>query len=190
MRGKKPLSENEVKSLRKLLEENPLHSLLLNIGVDTMLRGSDLLNLKVSDLVTESGKVKPEIRVRMMKTKKNTLLIPLSPNSIKVIKKHIVGNNPDDFVFRSSFSPFTKKPLSIFQYSRIVKKWMTMLGKENVSEYSTHSIRKTKSSVIYQKTQNVEIVRRLLCHSNSSATVNYLGIEDSDALDVARTINV
>ena len=65
-----------------------------------------------------------------------------------------------------------------------------MLGKENVSEYSTHSIRKTKSSVIYQKTQNVEIVRRLLCHSNSSSTVNYLGIEDSDALDVARTINV
>ena len=65
-----------------------------------------------------------------------------------------------------------------------------MLGKENISEYSTHSIRKTKSSVIYQKTQNVEIVRRLLCHSNSSATVNYLGIEDSDALDVARTINV
>ena len=40
------------------------------------------------------------------------------------------------------------------------------------------------------KTQNVEIVRRLLCHSNSSATVNYLGIEDSDALEVARTINV
>ena len=190
MRGKKPLSENEVKSLRKLLEEKPLHSLLLNIGVDTMLRGSDLLNLKVSDLVTESGKVKTELRVKMMKTKKNTLLIPLSPNSIKVIKKHIVGNNPDDFVFRSSFSPFTKKPLSIFQYSRIVKKWMTMLGKENVSVYSTHSIRKTKSSVIYQKTQNVEIVRRLLCHSNSSATVNYLGIEDSDALDVARTINV
>ena len=65
-----------------------------------------------------------------------------------------------------------------------------MLGKEDISEYSTHSIRKTKSSVIYQKTQNVEIVRRLLCHSNSSATVNYLGIEDSDALDVARTINV
>ena len=55
---------------------------------------------------------------------------------------------------------------------------------------NSHYIRKTKSSVIYQKTQNVEIVRRLLCHSNSSATVNYLGIEDSDALDVARTINV
>lgn len=114
MRGKKPLSSNEVKSLRKLLEEKPLHSLLLNIGVDTMLRGSDLLNLKVSDLVTESGKVKTELRVKMMKTKKNTLLIPLSPNSIKVIKKHIVGNNPDDFVFRSSFFPLYKEtPLNL-----------------------------------------------------------------------------
>ena len=190
MRGKKPLTENEVKSLRKLLEDNPLHSLLLNIGVDTMLRGNDLLHLVTSDLVHDSGKVKTEIRVKMMKTKKNTLLIPLSPNSIKVIKKHIVGNNPDDFVFRSSFSPFTKKPLSIFQYSRIVKKWMTMLGKEDISEYSTHSIRKTKSSIIYNKTQNVEVVRRLLSHSSSSATVNYLGIQDSDALEVARTINV
>ena len=77
MRGKKPLSQHEVTSLRKLLEENELHSLLLNIGVDTMLRGSDLLNLKTSDLVTESGKVKTEVRVKMMKTKKNTLLIPL-----------------------------------------------------------------------------------------------------------------
>ena len=85
MRGKKPLSQNEVTSLRKLLEEKPLHSLLLNIGVDTMLRGSDLLNLKVSDLVTESGKVKTEVRVKMMKTKKHTLLIPLSPNSSTIL---------------------------------------------------------------------------------------------------------
>ena len=190
MRGKKPLSEKQVKSLRKLVEGNPLHELLLNLSVDLMLRGSDLLNLKVADVLTESGKVKTEVKIRQKKTGKTTLLMPLSKNSINVIKKHIVGRDKDDFVFRSSFSHFTKKPLSIFQYSRIVKKWMTMLGKEDISEYSTHSIRKTKSSVIYQKTQNVEIVRRLLCHSNSSATVNYLGIEDSDALDVARTINV
>jgi len=49
MRGKKPLSERHVKSLRKLVEGNELHELLLNMGVDLMLRASDLLNLKVSD---------------------------------------------------------------------------------------------------------------------------------------------
>ena len=58
MRGKKPLSEKQVVALRKLVEGNELHELLLNLGVDLMLRASDLLNLKVSDVLNESGSVK------------------------------------------------------------------------------------------------------------------------------------
>ena len=191
MRGKRPLSERQVKSLRKLVEGNELHELLLNLSVDLMLRGGDLLRLRVSDVLTESGTVKSEVKVKQQKTKKTTLSIPLSKNSINVIKKYIVGRDMDDFVFRSQFSHFTNKPLSIFQYSRIVKKWMgEHLGLDDVSSFSTHSLRKTKSSVIYQKTQSVEIVRRLLGQSSVTATSAYLGIEDSDALEVARTINV
>jgi len=191
MRGKRPLSERQVKSLRKLVEGNELHELLLNLGVDLMLRGGDLLRLRVSDVLTESGTVKSEVKVKQQKTKKTTLSIPLSKNSINVIKKYIVGRDMDDFVFRSQFSHFTKRPLSIFQYSRIVKKWMgEHLGLDDVSSFSTHSLRKTKSSVIYQKTQSVEIVRRLLGQSSVTATSAYLGIEDSDALEVARNINI
>ena len=191
MRGKRPLSERQVKSLRKLVEGNELHELLLNLGVDLMLRGGDLLRLRVSDVLTESGTVKSEVKVKQQKTNKTTLSIPLSKNSINVIKKYIVGRDMDDFVFRSQFSHFTNKPLSIFQYSRIVKKWMCEhLGLDDVSSFSTHSLRKTKSSVIYQKTQSVEIVRRLLGQSSVTATSAYLGIEDSDALEVARTINI
>ena len=191
MRGKRPLSERQVKSLRKLVEGNELHELLLNLSVDLMLRGGDLLQLRVSDVLTESGTVKSEVKIKQQKTKKTTLSIPLSKNSINVIKKYIVGRDMDDFVFRSQFSHFTNKPLSIFQYSRIVKKWMgEHLGLDDVSSFSTHSLRKTKSSVIYQKTQSVEIVRRLLGQSSVTATSAYLGIEDSDALEVARNINV
>ena len=191
MRGKRPLSERQVKSLRKLIEGNELHELLLNLSVDLMLRGGDLLRLRVSDVLTESGTVKSEVKIKQQKTKKTTLSIPLSKNSINVIKKYIVGRDMDDFVFRSQFSHFTNKPLSIFQYSRIVKKWMgEHLGLDDVSSCSTHSLRKTKSSVIYQKTQSVEIVRRLLGQSSVTATSAYLGIEDSDALEVARNINI
>ena len=191
MRGKRPLSERQVKSLRKLVEGNELHELLLNLSVDLMLRGGDLLRLRVSDVLTESGTVKSEVKIKQQKTNKTTLSIPLSKNSINVIKKYIVGRDMDDFVFRSQFSHFTNKPLSIFQYSRIVKKWMgEHLGLDDVSSFSTHSLRKTKSSVIYQKTQSVEIVRRLLGQSSVTATSAYLGIEDSDALEVARTINI
>ena len=67
MRGKKPLSEKQVVALRKLVEGNELHELLLNLGVDLMLRASDLLNLKVSDVLNESGSVKKEVRVKMKK---------------------------------------------------------------------------------------------------------------------------
>ena len=191
MRGKRPLSERQVKSLRKLVEGNELHELLLNLSVDLMLRGGDLLRLRVSDVLTESGTVKSEVKIKQQKTKKTTLSIPLSKNSINVIKKYIVGRDMDDFVFRSQFSHFTNKPLSIFQYSRSVKKWMgEHLGLDDVSSFSTHSLRKTKSSVIYQKTQSVEIVRRLLGQSSVTATSAYLGIEDSDALEVARNINI
>ena len=191
MRGKRPLSERQVKSLRKLVEGNELHELLLNLSVDLMLRGGDLLQLRVSEVLTESGTVKSEVKIKQQKTKKTTLSIPLSKNSINVIKKYIVGRDMDDFVFCSQFSHFTKKPLSIFQYSRIVKKWMgEHLGLDDVSSFSTHSLRKTKSSVIYQKTQSVEIVRRLLGQSSVTATSAYLGIEVSDALEVARNINI
>ena len=191
MRGKRPLSEKQVKSLRKLVEGNELHELLLNLSVNLMLRGGDLLRLRVSDVLTESGTVKSEVKIKQQKTNKTTLSIPLSKNSINVIKKYIVGREMDDFVFRSQFSHFTNKPLSIFQYSRIVKKWMgEHLGLDDVSSLSTHSLRKTKSSVIYQKTQSVEIVRRLLGQSSVTATSAYLGIEDSDALEVARNINI
>ena len=93
-----------------------------------MLRASDLLNLRVKDLVNESGSVKSEVKVKMKKTGKTTLSIPLSKISTDVIKKYLLERDRDDFIFRSSFSHFTRKPLSIFQYSRIIKKWVSDLG--------------------------------------------------------------
>ena len=68
--------------------------------------------------------------------------------------------------------------------------WLRDLGVEDVSEYSTHSIRKTKRSVIYDRTKNVDAVRRLLGQSSVTATSAYLGISDESALDLARTINI
>ena len=91
--GKKPITSAQVKTLRNNVKEKPLQELLLNLGVDLMLRSSDLLSLKVSDVVYDSGKVKTEVKVKMKKTGKNTLNIPLSKNSINTIKKHLVGRD-------------------------------------------------------------------------------------------------
>jgi len=67
---------------------------------------------------------------------------------------------------------------------------MRSLGIEDVSQYSTHSIRKSKPTLIYNKTKNVDAVRRLLRQSSVTATNTYLGTSDESSLDLARTINI
>ena len=100
----------------------------------------------------------------------------------------MVGRDLDSWIFVGNKSHYTKSPITQKQYSRIVKKWMSSLGVENVNDYSTHSLRKTKPAEIFKQTQNVEVCRRLLGHSDISATSAYLGIQDSDAILVAKNI--
>ena len=188
--GKKPLNEKQVKTLRKLVADKPLHSLLLNLGCDLMLRSSDLLKLKVSDVMNESGTPKTEVKVKQKKTGKTTLSIPLSPNSVKVIKEHLSERQITDFIFTGQMSHFTRKPITSQQYAKIVKNWMRSLCIEDVSQYSTHSIRKSKPTLIYNQTKNVDAVRRLLGQSSVTATSAYLGTSDESSLDLARTINI
>ncbi len=184
--GKQPLNENQIKTLRKLTSTKPLHSLLLNLSVDLMLRASDLLKLKVSDVLNEDGTPKSFVQVTQKKTGKTTIRIPLSENSKKVIKEHLVNKDFNRFIFAGQKSHYTGKAISTNQYQRIVKGWMSELGIEDVSSYSTHSMRKTKASHLYSVTNNVEAVRRLLGHQSVTATSSYLGVEDEDASELAK----
>ena len=71
--GKRTPNIHQVKTLRKLVKDKPLHDLLLNLSVDLMLRSSDLLSLRVKDVMNESGSVKTEVKVKQKKTGKTTL---------------------------------------------------------------------------------------------------------------------
>ena len=106
--GKNPLNEQQVKTLRKIVSDKPLHELLLNLSVDLMLRISDLLSLRVKDIMNESGSVKTEVRVKQKKRGKTTLNIPLSRNSIDIIKKHLVNKEQEYFIFMGHFM---RKPI-------------------------------------------------------------------------------
>ena len=105
-----------------------------------MLRGSDLLNLKVGDVMNESGTVKKEVQIKQKKTKKFTIRLPLSDHSIKSMKKHLSDKPFDEFIFKGQKS-YTGKPISVIQYSRFVKQWMEKLGVEDTYAFSSHSIR-------------------------------------------------
>lgn len=92
-----------------------------------------------------------------------------------------------DFLFQSRFS--NSAHLSTRQYALIVKKWVASIGLAPM-EYGTHTMRRTKVALIYQKTKNLRVVQLLPGHSKLESTVRYLGVEVDDALEVSEQMEV
>ncbi len=93
----------------------------------------------------------------------------------------------DDHLFQSSF--FKSNHISTRQYARILDKWISSIGL-NPHEYGTHSMRRTKASLIYKRTKNLRAIQLLLGHRNLESTVRYLGIEVDDALEMTENTDI
>ena len=79
--------------------------------------------------------------------------------------------------------------LSTRQYARLVDEWVTAIGL-TLEEYGTHSLRRTKASLIYKATGNLRAIQILLGHSKIENTVRYLGIDVDDALSLAEATEI
>jgi integrase len=97
------------------------------------------------------------------------------------------GLAPDDFLFPSRVH--ASPHLSTRQYARIVDSWVAEIGLDPAA-YGTHSMRRTKPSLIYRRTKNLRAVQLLLGHTKLESTVRYLGIEVEDALELAEQTEV
>ncbi len=95
--------------------------------------------------------------------------------------------NSEDFLFPSRIQQ--SPHLSTRQYARIVDSWVQLLGLDTTS-YGTHTLRRTKPTLIYRRTKNLRAVQLLLGHSKLESTVRYLGIEVDDALEMAEQTDV
>ena len=92
------------------------------------------------------------------------------------------GLKSEDFVFPSRIhdSPH----LGTRQYARTLEGWVEERGLDP-ADYGTHSMRRTKATLIYRRTKNLRGVQLLLGHSKLESTVRYLGIEVDDALEIS-----
>jgi len=79
--------------------------------------------------------------------------------------------------------------LSTRQYARIVRSWVSRIGLDPAA-YGTHTLRRTEASLIYRRTKNLRAVQLLLGHTKLESTVQYLGIEVDDALEMAEQTEV
>ena len=75
------------------------------------------------------------------------------------------------------------------QYARLVDEWVIAIGLRK-EEYGTHSLRRTKASLIYKATGNLRAVQILLGHTKIENTVRYLGVDVEDSLELAEHTEV
>jgi integrase len=70
-----------------------------------------------------------------------------------------------------------------------VKGWAACIGLDQ-SRYGTHSLRRTKGTLIYKRTKNIRAIQLLLGHTKLESTVRYLGMEVDDALEISEQTEI
>ncbi len=186
---KSPLKLKEIWAIRIRLQiSNSVRDLaLFNLAIDCKLRSCDLVKLKVRDV--SHGNVIAHRSMVMQQKTHQPVQFEITEQTREAISNWIekAGLKSDDYLFKSRFK--TSPHISTRQYARIVEHWVKTIGLDP-TEYGTHSMRRTKASLIYRRTGNLRAVQLLLGHTKLESTVRYLGVEVDDALELAEQTEV
>jgi integrase len=186
---KPPLKPKEIWAIRiRLQMEHRVRDLaLFNLAIDSKLRGCDLVALRVHD-VAQGSRVASRAIVMQKKTQR-PVQFEITEQTRDAVAAWIAAAQlkPEQFLFPSRVS--ASPHLSTRQYSRIVRLWAASIGLDPAA-YGTHSLRRTKATLIYRRTRNLRAVQLLLGHTKLESTVRYLGIEVDDALEIAEQTEV
>jgi integrase len=186
---KPPLKLKEIWAIRIRLQfdHRGRELALFNLAIDSKLRGCDLVGLRVHD-VAQGSHVAARAIVMQKKTQR-PVQFEITEQTREAVGAWIAVARlkPEQFLFPSRMS--ASPHLSTRQYSRIVGSWVGSIGLDPAA-YGTHSLRRTKPTLIYRRTRNLRAVQLLLGHTKLESTVRYLGIEFDDALEIAEQTEV
>ena len=167
----------DIKAIKKLLADNPRDLCLFTLGINTNLRASDLINLRVGQL--RGLKPMDELELNEKKTKKPRR-ITLNKTCIKVIQT-LLASKPfkdDDYLFKSQ-----RGVLIVPSVNRLVKQWCGAINLRG--NYGSHTLRKTWG--YHQRvTFGVGLPELMVCfnHSTQKQTLDYLCVQPEEIKDV------
>ena len=161
-------------------QENWHDLALLSFGLDTMFRASDLLSTRVWQVTYPNGVIRTLITRRQRKTR-HIVNPVLSPQTRDYLRHWLKASpkRPEDFVFTRTKGA-QNSSISRSHYADIIKAWAASLGHEP-SEFSSHSIRRSKPAHMYWAGEDIALISRLLGHKSIAATIEYLGITQHKA---------
>jgi len=170
---KAPLRLKDIWAIRIRLQlaERTRELALFNLAVDSKLRSCDLVKLRVRD-ITHGERVAARAIVMQQKTQR-PVQFEITEQTRQAVAAWIAYARlrSDDFLFPSRLHASIH--LSTRQYARIVHAWVEQIGLDPAA-YGTHTLRRTKASLIYRRTKNLRAVQLLLGHTKLKSTVRYL----------------
>jgi len=168
--------KKDIEAIKQLLSDKPRDFLLFVMGINNGIRASDLLKIKVGDVVhLKSGQA---LKIREKKTKKMNILVINKP-VYKALQNYLVKLEPtdDDFLFRSRKGE--NKPLTVMSLNNLIKTWTKAINLKG--NYGTHSLRKTWG--YHQRVTHgigFEVMAERFMHSSPKTTMRYLGIDKEE----------
>src|ERR1700716_4172108 len=187
--AKPPLRPKHVWSIRTKLQiaDRKRDLAMFNLAIDSKLRGCDVVALKVED-IAPNGYTIDRATVRQRKTGR-PVKFELTDQTRQAVDDYLraAGKKPGEFLFTGSRG--TGQCMTPRQYARLVSRWIASIGLDS-KLFGTHSLRRTKATLIYRRTGNLRAVQLLLGHTKIESPVRYLGIEVDDALAIAEQIDV
>jgi site-specific recombinase XerC len=182
--AKRALKPRQVWAIRFFLDQHRRlrDRALFDLAIDSKLRGCDIVKVKIGDLVS-GGHIRSRAIVVQQKTGRPVqfeLMDDARASLLAWLERR--GGTVEDYAFPSRIDHADH--ISTRQYARLVDEWVTGTGLRR-EEYGTHSLRRTKASIIYKATGNLRAVQILLGHTKIENTVRYLGVDVEDALTLA-----
>ncbi len=186
---KPPLKLKEIWAIRIRLQlaNRAWELALFNLAIDSKLRGCDLVRLRVCD-VAQGNRVASRAIIMQQKTHR-----PVQFEITEQTRESLLAwickaqRKSDQFLFPSRMS--ASPHISTRQYARIVESWVKSIELDPAA-YGTHTMRRTKATLVYRRTKNLRAVQLLLGHTKLESTVRYLCIEVDDALEISEQTEV
>lgn len=186
---KKPFTPRQIEMLKEFLgNAGKIKELaLFSFGIDSMLRASDLLKLRVEDVLDFKGKAKSAIQIKQKETDQSHQ-VRIGKSTAEAIENLIRKEKKfeDDNLFVADDARYSsgrrKTPMSRVHYGELIKEWCRYLHLDP-RDYSTHSVRRSRLAMVYKQTNNIELCRQLAGHKSVASTSVYLGLAQNEALD-------
>ena len=169
-------------------EEKPRNYTLFVMGCNLALRISDLLSLKVKDVIDSKGDIKTYLHVKEGKTGRQAKITinNTAKEALNYYLNRSKGIDPDSYIFKSERS---NKKLDRIRTWGLIQEWTKAVGLEG-ERYGTHTLRKTWGYQARKQGLSIEQISEKLGHKSVTVTRRYIGISQEEINQVEKEVEI